>query len=40
VYGNEDKVNFFEIFEIGPAQICTDLLEIRTDKKKSNKPGR
>jgi hypothetical protein len=27
-------VNFFEIFETGPAQICADLLEIRIDKKK------
>jgi hypothetical protein len=26
-------VNFFEIFETGPAQICADLLEIRIDKK-------
>jgi hypothetical protein len=26
-------VIFFEIFEIGPAQICADLLEIRIDKK-------
>jgi hypothetical protein len=31
VYGN--AVNFFEIFETGPAQICVDLLEIRIDKK-------
>jgi hypothetical protein len=30
------QVNFFEIFETGPAQICADLLEIRIDKKKSN----
>jgi hypothetical protein len=28
------KVNFFEIFETGAAQICADLLEIRIDKKK------
>jgi hypothetical protein len=28
------QVNFFEIFETGPAQICTDLLEIRIDKTK------
>jgi hypothetical protein len=27
-------VNFFEIFETGPAQICADLLEIGIDKKK------
>jgi hypothetical protein len=27
------RVNFFEIFETGPAQICVDLLEIRIDKK-------
>jgi hypothetical protein len=27
------KVNFFEIFETGPAQICADLLEIGIDKK-------
>jgi hypothetical protein len=27
------QVNFFEIFETYPAQICTDLLEIRIDKK-------
>jgi hypothetical protein len=33
-------VNFFEIFETGPAQICTDLLEIRIDKKKSNEHER
>jgi hypothetical protein len=41
VYGNEDtKVNFFEIFETGPAQICADLLEIRIDKnKKTNEHG-
>jgi hypothetical protein len=38
VYGNE--VNFFEIFETGPAQICADLLEIRIDKKRSNEDGR
>jgi hypothetical protein len=42
VYGNEDTIiNFFEIFETGPAQICTDMLEIRIDKKKkSNEHGR
>jgi hypothetical protein len=34
------EVNFFEIFETGPAQICADLLEIRIDKKKSNEHGR
>jgi hypothetical protein len=38
VYGNE--VNFFEIFETGPAQICADLLEIRIDKKRSNEDER
>jgi hypothetical protein len=27
------KVNFFEIFETGPASVCADLLEIRIDKK-------
>jgi hypothetical protein len=27
------QVDFFEIFETGPAQICADLLEIRIDKK-------
>jgi hypothetical protein len=26
-------MNFFEIFERGPAQICADLLEIRIKKK-------
>jgi hypothetical protein len=34
------QVNFFEIFETGPAQICANLLEIRIDKKKSNEHGR
>jgi hypothetical protein len=34
------SVNFFEIFETGPAQICADLLEIGIDKKKSNEHGR
>jgi hypothetical protein len=40
VYGNEDAISLFcGIFEI--AQICTDLLEIRIDKKyKSNERGR
>jgi hypothetical protein len=33
-------VNFFEIFETGPAQICADLLEIKIDKKKTNEHGR
>jgi hypothetical protein len=33
-------INFFEIFETGPAQICPDLLEIGIDKKKSNEHGR
>jgi hypothetical protein len=28
------QVNFFEIFETGPAQICVGLLEIGIDKKK------
>jgi hypothetical protein len=32
-------INFFEIFENGPAQICADLLEIGIDKKKSNEHG-
>jgi hypothetical protein len=41
VYGNEDTIShFFEIFETGPAQICSDLLEIKIDKKKSNEHGR
>jgi hypothetical protein len=32
VYGNEDTISFFFIFETGPAQICGDLLEIRIDQ--------
>jgi hypothetical protein len=28
------QVNFFEIFETGPAQICPELLEIRIVQKK------